>query len=368
MKLLLAADIFPPQSGGPATYIVALARALQERGVSVRIVSLNPQSDKTAVRCQLSAVGSHHKLFRYLEYLWLIFREAKKSDVLYAMGPVNAGVPGCIVSWVLQKPFVVKVVGDYAWEQGVQRFGVTDDIGAFQKKPAYGTVRLLQWTQSFVTRRAARVIVPCRYLKTLVEGWGVDGKRICVVYNAPDGARVAPVEKPASERWVVSAGRLVPWKGMRALIDVVHGLADSVLDVRLKIIGDGPERARLQTHVQNMQAGSRVEFLGALPHDQTLAYVAAADVFALNSGYEGLSHVLLEAVVQGVPVVASRSGGNPEFMPEDQLFSYNQRDEMCARILATLKNTKAISLPDVFTIVKMVDRTQEILNAVCRKS
>lgn len=369
MNILIAADIFPPQSGGPATYAVAIANALTLRGVGVRIVSLNPQSDASAVSCFMIHASSKNKFFRYVHYLWLLLREARKSDVLYAMGPVNAGLPALLAAWFYEKPFVVKVVGDYAWEQGVQRFGVKEGVDAFQEKRYGGAVGVLRRIQSFVVRRAARVIVPCRYLKTLVEEWGAEAKNICIVYNAPNAPHTAPAPKPAGERWVVSAGRLVPWKGMAALIDVVAELRDAVPNLRLKIIGDGPERHTLEAHVQHLRASDRVEFLGALPHGPALSVIAAADVFVLNSGYEGLSHALLEARVLGVRILASRAGGNPEIVLDDHLFSVDAREEMREKILSVLRGgTAPPPLGEAFTVEKMTERTQEVLQSVCEKS
>lgn len=364
MNVLIAADIFPPQAGGPATYAVAIANALTLRGVSVRIVSLNPQSDHSLVSCHLSVVSSKNKLFRYLEYAWLLWKHAQCADVIYAMGPVNAGLPALLTARLRGKPFAVKVVGDYAWEQGIQRFGVKDGIDAFQKKQHGGVVGILQRIQSFVVQRAARVIVPCRYLKVLVEGWGASAKRICVVYNAPTAPPRPAGPKPASERWIVSAGRLVPWKGMAGLIDVVASLKDGAPDTRLKIIGDGPERSKLEARVRNLQAGDRVEFLGALPHEKTLSVIAAADAFVLNSGYEGLSHVLLEAMALGVPVVASSVGGNPEIVTEERLFPVDDRQEMRVKILAALADAAPSPLGDAFTMQKLIDRTQEVLQSL----
>src|ERR1019366_9114474 len=82
-------------------------------------------------------------------------------------------------------------------------------------------------------------------------------------------------------------------------------------------IGDGPERTALEAYAQETNHGA-VHFTGALPHAQTLAYMKAADVFVLNSTYEGLSHVLIEALLLGKPIVASDAGGNPELITNEQ--------------------------------------------------
>lgn len=182
MKLLLAADIFPPESGGPATYVVNLANSFLKEEVC--IVSLNPSSDESLVNCPLYRVTSPSKLRRYVEYFWLLWKQSKNVEVVYAMGPVNAGLPAFLVSFFRRKKFFVKVVGDYAWEQGTQRFGVKENIDDFQTKRYGFRVEMLRAVERFVTRHAHGVIVPSFYLKKIVSGWGVQEKKIHTVYNS----------------------------------------------------------------------------------------------------------------------------------------------------------------------------------------
>src|SRR3989344_2653706 len=209
MNILIAADIFPPQFGGPATYSVTIANELTKKGENVKIVSLNPDSDKKVVICKIDIVKNKNKFLKYFEYIFLLIKNAIKSDVIYAMGPVNAGFPAMIASKLTGKKLVVKVVGDYAWEQGVQRFGVKDSIDIFQTKNNYSfMVRLLKWIQKIV-------------VKNIVVGWGVSENCVVVVYNSSSYVGVCPVEKAEEEKWIISAGRLVPWKGMLELIEIM---------------------------------------------------------------------------------------------------------------------------------------------------
>ena len=73
MKILIAADIFPPQPGGPATYVVTIANELTKMGDDIKIVSLNPNSDIKAVICKISVVAYKNKLLKYLDYFRLLF-------------------------------------------------------------------------------------------------------------------------------------------------------------------------------------------------------------------------------------------------------------------------------------------------------
>src|SRR4029453_3512281 len=143
--------------------------------------------------------------------------------------------------------------------------------------------------------------------------WGVAQDRITVIYNAvalPDGLAVVPAPLATSLK-LVTAGRLVPPQRGEGMIEAGAGMND---DVGRVVIGDGPERRRLESRVSELGLKDRVCFAGAREQRETLALMAACDIFVLNSTYEGLPHVVLEAMALGLPVVATDAGGTPELI------------------------------------------------------
>lgn len=375
MRLLIAADIFPPESGGPATYAVTLANELVKQGVGVTIVSLNPNSDVSKVNCDVFAVKSSFKPLRYWQYYKLLLKQGKNVDVIYAMGPVNAGYPAKCAAQKLKKKFVVKVVGDYAWEQGQVSGVVKDSIDDFQKKQCSGKIGRLQKVERKVVKSADRVIVPSKYLSEMVKGWGTLEEKISVIYNAVEFKSVMDKLSHPSERWIVSVGRLVPWKGMDTLIEAMPNVLVAVPNCRLKIVGDGPEMQNLKDKIKSLNLENTVELLGNLSHDKTLSHIQSADVFVLNSGYEGLSHVLLEALNSGAPVLASNVGGNPEVVRrQEDLFEFNNKQSVVKKILSSLASPVVNRMSewvrddrfyDNFMLSVMVSKTKEILEKVC---
>lgn len=303
MKVVIATPLYPPEIGGPATYVSLLERELPRQSIDVQVV-------------KFSEVRHLPRLLRHYRYYQHVYRAAREADLVFALDPFSTGLPALFAAKRAGRSFVVKIVGDYAWEQGVQRFGVRETLDEFTKAArAPLPVRLLRAVQRHVARRAARVLVPSEYLRQLVETWGVAPERVTVIYNAVELPPLGEIPREVhvlARPFVVTAGRLVPWKHVDGVIDAVG----RVPDLRLVVAGDGPERAALEARAKPL--ADRVAFTGQLLHEDLLAVLKAADALVLNSSYEGLSHLLVEAVLLGVPVIATRAGGNVEVIQEGE--------------------------------------------------
>ena len=276
MKLVLATPLYPPEIGGPATYAKLLEENLPTKGIEVEVV-------------KFSDARHLPKFIRHVAYYRRLRRALKAADAVLALDPVSVGLPSCLAARRLRKPLFVKVVGDYAWEQGRQRFGVTAALDDFVKERRVPLpVRFLRKVQTSVAMHAKRVIVPSKYLKGIVAAWGVPGGKVAVIYNGIELPGDLPAQKKGEgEFLIVSAGRDVPWKGF-----------DSIRSVAKK------------------HANWRVFIASGLPRPETLGWIKTADVFVLNSRYEGLSHVLIEAMTLGTPVIATSAGGNPTLVED----------------------------------------------------
>lgn len=122
-------------------------------------------------------------------------------------------------------------------------------------------------------------------------------------------------ERPQNGRpRVVCVGRLSAEKGHFGLLEAFHAVRSSGLDAELVLVGDGPERERIEDTIHALNLGAHVQLLGRLPADGTLQEIARADLLVLASFMEGLPVVLMEAMALGLPVIASRVAGVPELV------------------------------------------------------
>ncbi|MCA9367054.1 glycosyltransferase family 4 protein [Candidatus Kaiserbacteria bacterium] len=368
MKVVVATGLYPPDIGGPATYTKMLEEELPRRGVVVTVVPF-------------AVVRSHAKVLRHIIYLWRVWRAAKGADVIYALDPVSVGLPAALAAKLRRRPFLLRLGGDYAWEQGRERYGVTALLDEFVTTPQRGRVRLLQRLQTWTARQARQVVVPSRYLGSIVEQWGIDKFKIRVIYSvykpllSEQSKREARTALQLHGNVIYSVGRLVPWKGFSTLIPVVMSLHEEFPDIHLYIGGSGSQHEVLKEVIKTHRAHEYVTLLGRLDRDLSGCYKKAADVFILNTGYEGLSHDLLEAMAMGTPIVTTPVGGNPELITSEReglLVPYNDEAAIVAAVRRLLTHPElcerltksARARTQVFTVEQSMDAIVGLLQSV----
>jgi len=377
INLLIATGIYPPSSGGPATYAKYLKETLPQFGYRVKVVTYgNPEHQEK----DLYIVNQkRNKILRYLDFFYYVWKLVLWADLVYVQGPVSEGLPSYLACRLRRKKYILKVVGDYAWEQS-GRFSNTDLLDEFLTKKYSWPIELMRCIQKRVAAGAVLVITPSQYLKKVVSTWGIDPEKIKVIYNAVNPRQVAKIIKPQNEVWLVSNARLVVWKGLDTLIKLMPDFWEINENVKLKIIGAGPEKEKLEAELKKLKTHKQghVKLLGQIPNSEALGFMKAADLFILNSGYEGLPHVVLECFHLGTPVMASASGGNPEIvLPErsGELFTYNNSEEIKRKIInflqtgerhdAWLESEEGKKFMKQFDFSEMINNLRKEIEKIC---
>lgn len=367
VKLLVATGIYPPDIGGPATYSVLLEKELPAHNIEVEVLSFG-------------SIRYLPKVVRHVAYFVLLLIRGFKADVIYAQDPISVGLPALLVTNILNTRFLIRLGGDYAWEQGKARFGVTDNLDDFsKKKEGYHTmVRFLKFVEKKVVDGADVVVVPSNYLKGIISNWGVDPKKIVVIYTVVEAPKdVAEKEvlrklMQLNGKVMISVGRLVPWKGIDLIINLMPKLLKKIPDLTYIVVGDGVEREKLETLVTKLGLESNVRFTGALDNPTTLRYMKASDLYVLNTGYEGLPHQVQECHMLGTPVITTTIGGNVEVIQSGKngiLVSYNDTDQFEKEIVKMLTDElhrneiikKGLQKPAHFTKEYMLDSIAQII-------
>lgn len=207
------------------------------------------------------------------------------------------------------------------FNQGTPTTGFLDDPDFSWKKPWRRRVFAVM-TRWFYRRADAVVVTSQGVADDLATRYGVPRDKMRVLHNPVDleaiaAAAVEPIDSPEGQGpVVVAAGRLAGVKNYPLLIDAVALVAGEGAPLRAWILGDGPDRSRLEQLARDRGVGDRVRFLGFQANPWR--FIARADVFVLTSSYEGFGNVLIEAMACGTPVVATRSPGTVEIVEHEK--------------------------------------------------
>ena len=272
MRILLVSQMYPgPDDPDLGVFVAQLERSLRERGHQLELALLDRRS------------GGKRRYLTLLRRTLLAARRFR-PDVVYAHFLVPAGLIGALVPRV---PLVVTAHG-----RDVRNVGTVPGVRELTRR---------------TVARAAAVIAVSDYLRRELEAKIPEARgKTEVIDSGVDLERFRPGPAPEGEPAFLCLGALTERKNVVRLADAFEQLGRG----RLTFVGDGPLRSRLEGR-------TGVEVLQSVPHEDIPARIAQARVVCQPSLVEPLGQALLEALACGRPVVATRIGGPPEFVPPE---------------------------------------------------
>ena len=339
MRIVITSPIFPPDLGGPATYVPSLATYLTRQGHEVTVVAFCSDPNPTGWPFKVVSIPRIWMPLRYLKDAWAVWRETRDADLLYINEHLALHV--ALAGRLRGLPMVIRVCVDGTWEITHRLGGHVDTITDYQHRTYDWKVAWARRVQRLWWGWASRIIAPSRFLQNIVLGYGVPDAKVEMIHNnyhgpkeyAPTKAEArAKLGLPADRVVLLSICRLMIWKGVDGIIRALERLPD---DHHLYVAGDGDELDNWTGVAERLGLADRVHFLGNVPYAELMGWIRGADVFVLNSAYEGLSHTLLEVMWLGTPAAVSAVCGNPELV-EDRVngrtFDFQDHEAIAAAV------------------------------------
>ena len=340
-RILILTGVFPPDIGGPATQLDALIKELIKNGYQVRVLTFG-SSDNVVYPYSVKRVSNHWPGFlKSFVYLKKGFWYALRADILYSQDLYTAGLTGLIIKKILRRPLVTRFVGDSAWETASSRGWIDDDILTFQEKKYSWLIELRKKIRKKILINSDKIIVVSYFLQDLAQKIGLAKEKIKVIYNSIDFLAIEPGLSNKKGIILLTMARLTPWKGIDMLIEIMPKLIKKYDQINLMIVGQGLELANLKQLTKNLNLENNVFFVGKVGRQGVIDYLKEADLFVLNTNYEGMSHCLLEAMKIGLPIITTKAGGNPETIKNNQtglLVDYRNKKQWLEAINLILDN------------------------------
>ncbi len=307
MNILLHCVYYPPEVGGLESHVHQLARGLVARGHMVRVVTSRslPGAAREEVMEGVQVARTWFPMrnppgwvLHSLGSLGLTRKWARWADVIHAQA--FASIPPCgVAAKASGRPFVATLHTSHFLVRATRPHW----------RPLLG--RLVAWPD--------HVLAASSEIARVGEDLA-PGHRVEALTNGVDTERFRPVPPLLKEDEVKGSillpRRLFKKNGVEFAVRAMPRILESVPHARLLVVGEGPERLRMESLAQELQVTERIRFLGSRPHEEMPGLLCSGEIALLPSLVEATSVAALEAMACERPVVATRVGGLPEIVDE----------------------------------------------------
>lgn len=300
MKIVLATGIYPPEIGGPATYVRRLAEELTQRGEKVTVITYGePALDDSDQPWTIIRVPSHGgSLLRWRRYAKVLKNHAADADVVECFSSVSAGVP-LRMAGLRQPKKILRLGGDFTWERYT-------DMGRRRTLRGFITQHpRLRLPMEQLLGIFDHIIFSTRFQEELYEHTYKRLPAHSVIENAlPDGEGTVVHQKHDPMR-LLYFGRFVKFKNLENLLRAVAGIPLATLT----FVGSGPVGPALSALARSLMLQGRVTVLPPMHGEASQRIFAEHDLLIIPSLTEISPNAALEARAAGLPVLLTEENG-----------------------------------------------------------
>lgn len=337
-RVALVSSSYAPYVGGVEEHVRQVARELRDGGLDVEVWTVDRgeslgvhEVEGVTVRylptpLPAASPGAAFRFLRALPSAWRLWTDARRRFAPHVLH-VHCFGPNGAYALAMHRRFRTPLVVTSHGET------VADDHAVFARSA------LLRTALRRALAAAAGVTAPSQFvIDDLRRNYGLVGGTVVpngVVLDSPD-VTDAPT---LTGRYLLGVGRLGRMKGFDLLIDA-FARAELERDIRLVIVGDGPEHDRLRAQVDRLALADRVEFTGRLDGVAVAHAMSGALAVVVPSRMEAFGIVALEAWRSGAPLVMTNRGGGPGFVRDeiDGMLIDPEDTDMLADVLARVSS------------------------------
>ena len=314
MNILITVGIFPPDIGGPASFVPKISEFLIEHGHNIKIICLSEVKNKNT-EDNLDVIRIKRSInlpIRWIKTIYEIIKNGRKSDLIFVNG---LGVESTIANLILKKQLIRKIVGDPVWERAYNQKKIIESFDEFQNNKHSFLIEVQKSLRNWSINSADTVITPSDHLKNFVSGIGFSNK-IIKINNGVDITEIKRADVQKADINLIIISRLVVQKNINIVIEAMELLDNK--NLKLNIIGEGGEFSKLESAILDLNLQNRVKLLGKIENNRISQFLLTADIFIQASDYEGLPHSVLEAINYEVPILSTEAGGCKDLLNDGE--------------------------------------------------
>lgn len=335
MNVCFVTPEYFPISGGTGAYVYYLSQYLQKLGHNVHVVARHNEDSEDIVdgvnvhyrKGKGNAVTRYWRFARSASTKIKELNEKIRLDIIHANLPL---VPSFAIPKESARALVCAVHSTWKGEAVVTKRDNPKNLNPNEKMMLRFNFMLRSYEKKLMNRSDALIAVSKYTFSELTELYGIDEKKIYVIYNGVDINKFKPRVNKAElkrefsleekQKTVLFVGRLYHRKGLEILLHSIPPVLQKFSDVKFAISGAGfkEKEESLRTLAKKLKIEEQVKFLGYIPDEKLPFLYSASDIFVLPAIYENFPFAILEAQATGLPVISTKVGGIPEFLTDNE--------------------------------------------------
>jgi len=272
-------------------------------------------------------VSSAKGMFNTQEATHVLKQNMEKADILFIRLPSFIGNIAIKLAKKLNKPYIVEMVGcpwDSLWNHSMKGKIIAPYMWHTTRQNLRESKYTIYVTNEFLQNR----------YPTNGEYVNCSNVELPETEDSVLDGRIEKIQTPKDKIIIGTAAALnVRYKGQQYIIEAISKLKREGIKCEYQLVGWG-DSSYLKEKAKQFEVEDCIKFVGTLPHKEVFSWIDNIDIYAQPSRQEGLPRALIEAMSRGCPAIGAKSGGIPELLEKDYVFSNKKTniDEICSII------------------------------------
>lgn len=307
MKILITSGIYPPESGGPATYVQNLAQVLVEQGHQVGVITYadeNYYEGDDSLGYKLIRIKRGNKALNYINFFKAVNKNIKNFDIVYCFDHFSAGIPSVLASKLNKKKIAIRIGGDFIWERYLRITKKGISLKDYYLKNLHQKDCLRFLIIKVVFKFTDLIIFTTKFQREIFQApYNLIDKKIRYIHNPFSIQRSDLVNTERNHNFLF-VGRVIEKNNIRRMISVFNSLKQD--NFKLVIVGGGEIKEELEKQEKD---NSQIIFKGRLSREDVLNEMKRAYAMIFPSYTDISPNTVLECISVGTPFILTKEQG-----------------------------------------------------------
>jgi len=309
MKILITSGIYPPESGGPATYVKNLAQVLVKQGHQVAVITYSDHykcDGDDSLAYKLIRIKRGNKFLNYIKFFRAVLKNIKDFDVVYCFDHFSAGIPSVLASKLCKKKIAIRIGGDFIWERYLR---ITKQ-GISLRDYYLENLHKKDWFRFLIIKIVFKftdlIIFTTKFQREIFEKfYNLNSTKIKYIHNPFSIERNQNNDIERNQN-ILFVGRIIEKNNIRRMISVFNSVDQNKF--KLVIVGQGEIKKELEKMVREKKLNNII-FKGQFSREDVVKEMQKSYAMIFPSYTDISPNTVLECIATNIPFILTTEQG-----------------------------------------------------------